>query len=149
TNDLFILRGEMFNLRQSWSAFMTKWKMPLLLLSGVGISRLGDFIYLIAINVLILKLTNSPAAVAGLWIMGPLAALLTKFWAGTLIDRLDQKKMMIYTVLFRACIMAIIPLVSSIPVIYGCLFLLSVAKAFFDPASVTYITKLIPKEDRR
>ncbi|HLS08638.1 MFS transporter [Lentibacillus sp.] len=128
---------------------MTKWKMPLLLLSGVGISRLGDFIYLIAINVLILKLTNSPAAVAGLWIMGPLAALLTKFWAGTLIDRLDQKKMMIYTVLFRACIMAIIPLVSSIPVIYGCLFLLSVAKAFFDPASVTYITKLIPKEDRR
>ncbi|MFD1361584.1 MFS transporter [Lentibacillus salinarum] len=130
-------------------AFIAKWKMGMLLLSGVGISHLGDFIYLVAINVLILQLTQSPAAVAGLWIMGPLASLMTKFWAGTLIDRLDQKKIMMATVLIRACIMAIIPLVSSVPIIYGCLFLLSVAKAFFDPASVTYITKLIPKADRK
>ncbi|SFA97498.1 Major Facilitator Superfamily protein [Lentibacillus halodurans] len=136
-------------MQQSRKAFMTKWKMPLLLISGIGISRLGDFIYLVAINVLILQLTNSPVAVAGLWIMGPLASLLTKFWSGTLIDRLDQKKIMIYTIMIRAFFMAIIPFVSSISIIYGCLFLLSVGKAFFDPASVTYITKLIPREDRK
>lgn len=136
-------------MQQSWKAIIGKWKLPLFLLAGVGISRLGNFIYLIAINVLILQLTHSAAAVAGLWIMGPLASLLTKFWAGTLIDRLNQKKIMMLTVLIRACLMALIPLMSSITAIYVCLFLLSVAKAFFDPASVTYITKLIPREDRK
>lgn len=35
-----------------------------LLLGSIGISRVGDFIYLIAINLLILNMTGSPAAVA-------------------------------------------------------------------------------------
>ncbi|MCA1041300.1 hypothetical protein LCM00_17430 [Bacillus infantis] len=48
------------------------WKLASLLLTGIGISRLGDFIYLIAINLLVFKMTGSAAAVAGLWIIGRL-----------------------------------------------------------------------------
>lgn len=71
-------------------------KNSLFLLFGIGISTLGDFIYLVAINILILKMTESPAAVAGLWIISPIASTLTKFWAGSLIDRMNQRNLMIF-----------------------------------------------------
>ena len=54
-------------------------KNKLLLLSGTGISRLGDFMYLIALNVMVLHSTNSPAAVAGLWIVVQLPPYLQKY----------------------------------------------------------------------
>ena len=48
------------------------WRDPTLLLSSIGISSIGDFIYLVAINIIVYQLTGSAAAVAGLWIVGPL-----------------------------------------------------------------------------
>ena len=64
-----------------------KWKQPALLLTGIGISRLGDFIYLVAINLLVLKMTGSATAVAGLWAISPLAVMFTQFWSGSIIDQ--------------------------------------------------------------
>ncbi|MEO2075356.1 MAG: MFS transporter [Bacillus sp. (in: firmicutes)] len=124
-------------------------KNSFLLLFGVGISTLGDFIYLVAINILILKMTGSPAAVAGLWIISPIASTLTKFWAGSLIDRMNQRNLMIVADVFRAVLVAVIPFLHSVWLIYGCLFLLSIAKAFFEPTSMTYISKIIPNENRK
>jgi hypothetical protein len=46
---------------------MSSWKNPILLISGIGISYLGNWIYLIALNISILNLTGSAAAVAGLY----------------------------------------------------------------------------------
>lgn len=120
-----------------------------LLLFGVGISTVGDFIYLVAINVLVLKLTNSPAAVAGLWILGPMAAILTKFWSGSIVDRMNKRVLLIFTDIIRAILVAIIPFLPSIWIIYICLFLLSVSKAFFEPASMAYMTSLIPQKRRK
>jgi MFS family permease len=115
----------------------------------LGISTLGDFIYLVAINVLVLKLTGSAAAVAGLWIIGPIASMLTKFWSGSIIDRLNIRKIMIGTDIIRAFLVAIIPFFSSIWLIYICLFFLSVSKAFFEPAAITYITTVVPEKGRK
>ncbi|SDL94218.1 MFS transporter [Sediminibacillus halophilus] len=120
-----------------------------LLLAGVGISSFGDFVYLVAINVLVLQLTGSAAAVAGLWIMGPVASILTKFWSGSLIDRLNKRRLMILTDVFRALLVAVIPFLNAIWLIYICLFFLSVAKAFFEPTSISYITGVIPKQQRK
>lgn len=124
-------------------------KNSYLLLSGVGISTLGDFIYLVAINILVLKLTGSAAAVAGLWIMGPVASILTKFWSGSLVDRMNQRTLMIITDVFRGAVVAIIPFLASVWLIYVCLFFLSVARAFFEPTSMAYMTSLIPQENRK
>ncbi|WP_281975182.1 MFS transporter [Halobacillus litoralis] len=115
----------------------------------MGISTLGDFIYLVAINVLVLKLTGSAAAVAGLWIIGPIASMLTKFWSGSMIDRLNIRRIMIGTDIIRAILVAIIPFFSSIWLIYGCLFCLSISKAFFEPAAITYITNVVPENGRK
>jgi MFS family permease len=115
----------------------------------LGISTLGDFIYLVAINVLVLKLTGSAAAVAGLWIIGPIASMLTKFWSGSIIDRLNIRRIMIGTDIIRAILVAAIPFFGSIWLIYVCLFFLSVSKAFFEPAALTYITNVVPEKGRK
>ncbi|WP_231572568.1 MFS transporter [Halobacillus sp. BBL2006] len=115
----------------------------------MGISTLGDFIYLVAINVLVLKLTGSAAAVAGLWIIGPIASMVTKFWSGSMIDRLNIRRIMIGTDITRAALVAIIPFFSSIWLIYVCLFFLSISKAFFEPAAITYITNVVPEKGRK
>ncbi|WP_244157032.1 MFS transporter [Halobacillus aidingensis] len=120
-----------------------------MLLFGLGISTLGDFIYLVAINVLVLKLTGSAAAVAGLWIIGPIASMVTKFWSGSMIDRLNIRRIMIGTDLIRAVLVAIIPFFNLIWPIYVCLFFLSISKAFFEPAAITYITNVVPEKGRK
>lgn len=127
----------------------TQKKNSFLLLFGLGISTLGDFIYLVAINVLVLKLTGSAAAVAGLWIIGPVASLATKFWSGSMIDRLNIRRIMIITDIIRAALVAVIPFFNSIWPIYVCLFFLSVAKAFFEPAAIAYITTVVPEKGRK
>lgn len=115
----------------------------------MGISSLGDFIYLVAINVLVFKLTGSAAAVAGLWIIGPIASVCTKFWSGSIIDRLNLRRIMIGTDIIRALLVATIPFADSIWFIYACLFLLSFSKAFFEPAAITYITYVVPGSERK
>ncbi|UQX52632.1 MFS transporter [Cytobacillus pseudoceanisediminis] len=125
------------------------WKMASFLLTGIGISRLGDFIYLIAINLIVYDMTGSAAAVAGLWIIGPVTSVLTNSWSGGLIDRKNKKSIMIWTDLARAMGVALIPFLGSIGFIYAVLFLISMAKALFMPASATYIAKLVPIETRK
>lgn len=116
---------------------------------GLGISTFGDFIYLVGINILVLQLTGSAAAVAGLWIIGPAASLLTKFWSGSLVDRMNKRRLMISTDIVRALFIALIPFCESVLFIYIILFFLSVSKAFFEPASIAYITGLIPEAERK
>lgn len=125
------------------------WRFPALLLGAVGISGLGDFVFLVAINLLVYQMTGSAAAVAGLWIVGPLAAIFTRFWAGSIIDRANRRRLMIWTDIIRAALIALVPFMPSVWGIYILLWFVSMAKAFFAPASLTYITELIPEEQRK
>ncbi|MGF9700263.1 MULTISPECIES: MFS transporter [Paenibacillus] len=125
------------------------WKHAGLLLGGVGISNLGDFIYIVAINLMVLNMTQSPAAVAGLWIISPIASVCTKFWSGSLIDRYDQRQMMIGADLVRAVLVAVLPLMPSLWMMYGVMFLVSMSSSIFVPSSQVYITRLVPAERRK
>ncbi|MCA1011693.1 MFS transporter [Halobacillus halophilus] len=126
-----------------------KWKNPLLLLTGVGISRLGYFIYLVAINLLVLKMTGSATAIAGLWAISPLAVILTQFWSGSIVDRSNKRHLMIGMDIIRAGAVGVIPLLPNVWIIYFMLFLIGVAKAFFNPTSMTFTTQLVPKYQRK
>ncbi|WP_404458246.1 MFS transporter [Oceanobacillus kapialis] len=125
------------------------WKDPALLLASIGISSIGDFIYLVAINIIVYQITESAAAVAGLWIVGPLTNIVTKFWTGSYIDYRSKRKVMIVTYIIRALFICFIPLAPNMAVIYVILVILSVAKAFFNPSSVTYVAILVSKEKRK
>ena len=126
-----------------------KWKNPLLLLFGIGISNIGAWVYLIALNLIILDMTGSPLAVSILYILLPIAALLTNFWSGTFIDRLNQRNLMILLDLIKAIFIFTLPFLDSLILIYLVVFLINIAKSIFEPTSMVYMTKLIPKTDRQ
>ena len=84
-----------------------------------------------------------------MWIIGPIASVLTKFWSGSIIDRWNIRKIMIGTDVIRATLVAIIPFLNSIWSIYACLFFLSISKSFFEPAAMTYITSVVPENGRK
>ncbi|MGG0538725.1 MFS transporter [Priestia aryabhattai] len=128
---------------------LLSWKYPCLLLFGIGTSNIGDWIYLIALNVMMLDMTNSPLAISGLYMIKPLAALCTNIWSGSLIDRMNKRKLMMVLDWMRAGVIACLPLFSSILIIYVLVFIISMASSMFRPVSMVYITKLIPTEKRK
>lgn len=128
---------------------MNIWKKPILLLSGIGISYLGNWIYLIALNLSILELTGSAAAVAGLYIIRPSAVLLTNTWAGSVIDRVNKRYLMIAIDLIRGVLVFCIPFIGSLWIIYTILLMINIVGSFFGPSSSVYITKLIPRDNRK
>ncbi|MCM3709607.1 MFS transporter [Sporosarcina luteola] len=119
-----------------------------LILGGLGFSNLGNWIYLIALNLLVWHLTHSPAAVAGIYIVGPVARIFSNFFVGSLIDRYDKKWLMVYSDIIRGIIVGIMPFSSTIWVIYGLIFLANIASSFFGPSSTYVITKLVKDEDK-
>ena len=128
---------------------MSNWKYPLLLLGGIGISNIGGWVYLIALNLIILNETDSPFAVAILYILIPLATICSNFWSGSMIDRVNTRKLMISLDVFRGLCIALIPIISSLPLVYIVAFIINMGTAIFEPASMVYMTKLIPKKDRQ
>ncbi|MEB2641786.1 MFS transporter [Bacillus sp. DAG6] len=129
--------------------FLKDWKYLLLLLSGVGIANLGAWIYLIALNVLVYNMGGSALAVATLYVIKPLATLFTNAWSGSMIDRLNKRKLMIHLDIYRALSIAILPLLPSLCIVYVFVFFISMASAIYEPTAMTYMTKLIPVEQRQ
>ena len=127
----------------------SKWKFPMLYLSLVGIAITVQWIYLLAINLMVLEMTGSPMAVAILYMIKPFAHMVVGFWAGSLIDRVSTKKLMIYLDSARALIIVLIPFLDSIWVIYILVLFIQMAGAMFDPASFKYMTLLLPEPSRK
>ncbi|KGR76952.1 MFS transporter [Ureibacillus sinduriensis] len=126
-----------------------KWKNPFLLLFGIGVSNLGAWIYLIALNLIILEQTESPLAVSLLYILIPVATLCTNLWSGSFIDRLNKRNLMIFLNLIRALLIFFLPFMESLTFIYFWVFVINMAGSIFEPASMAYMTKLVPKTNRQ
>ncbi|MFC0270378.1 MFS transporter [Metabacillus herbersteinensis] len=126
------------------------WKYPSILLFGIGISNIGAWIYFIALNLIVFNMTGSAFAVALLYIIRPLATLVTNFWGGSVIDRLNKKYFMIVLDTIQAVLIGSLAIVSSsLSMIYLLVFLISMATSLYRPTSITYLTKLIPTEQRQ
>ncbi|KOF08952.1 permease [Planococcus glaciei] len=128
---------------------MKIWKYFLLLLGGIGISNIGAWVYLIALNLIILNETGSPLAIALLYILGPIATICSNSWAGSLIDRINTRKFMIGLDISRALCIALIPVLPSLFYVYIIVFIINIGSAMFEPTSMVYMTKLIPEKDRQ
>ncbi|MWC31313.1 MFS transporter [Paenibacillus sp. MMS18-CY102] len=131
---------------KSWLA---SWKYPSILLFGMGVANIGSWIYFIALNLIVLDLTQSALAVSALYLLRPLATLVTNVWAGSLIDRMNKRHLMIFLDLLRAILIALLPLSSSLWYIYSLVFMINMAGSVFGPAAGTYMTILIPERQRQ
>ncbi|UOQ85784.1 MFS transporter [Gracilibacillus salinarum] len=120
-----------------------------LLLLGIGISNIGEWIYFLALNLIVLDMTSSPLAVTGLYLMKTIATLLTNLWAGSLIDRLNKRHLMICLDLFRALVIFLLLFTKDLTTIYSAVLIVNMSNAIFEPVSITYMTKLIPDTSRQ
>ncbi|KUF35020.1 MULTISPECIES: MFS transporter [unclassified Lysinibacillus] len=128
---------------------LENWRYPAILLCSIGVSSIGEWIYFIPLNLIVLNLTESALAVSGLYIVRAISSLLTNFWAGSLIDRYNKKHLMITLNLVQSILIVILPLFYSLAWMYTLVFIITVASSMYHPTSMTYITKLIPIAQRK
>lgn len=119
-----------------------------ILVTGNGVSRIGDFVYLVALNLYVLDATHSAFAVAAIWIVPLIAQLLIGGWVGSVTDRLPARTTLIVVEMLRAVIVFSLPLV-PILWIYPLLFLLGSGSTVFGRSFLPYRTRLILPEHRK
>lgn len=128
---------------------LESWRYPAILLCSIGVSSVGEWIYFIALNLIVLNLTESALAVSGLYIVRAISSLFTNFWSGSLIDRFNKKKLMIILNMIKSILIVILPCFTSLLWMYVLVFLITAASSMYQPTSMTYITKLIPIDQRK
>ncbi|GAB0170039.1 MFS transporter [Lysinibacillus sp. CTST325] len=133
----------------SMNKLLEAWRYPAILLFSIGVSSVGSWIYFIALNLIVLNLSGSAIAVSGLYIVRASSTLFASFWSGSLIDRLNKKFLMIVLNLFESLLIVILPFFSTLTWIYFMVFVITMASSMYHPTSMTYITKLIPIEQRK
>lgn len=113
---------------------------------GLTVSSLGDWVGLFAL----LSMTNrlSPGntlAVAGLMIFRVLPAFLVGPLAGVLLDRVDRRKAMVVSDIIRAGLIALVPFVPTVPMLYAISFLMETITLIWMPAKDALVPNLVPK----
>jgi MFS family permease len=119
--------------------------------SAAVLSNLSDGIFWIALPLLAVSLTDSPALVAGVTIASRLPWLVFALVAGALADRLDRRQTMVTVqvgrvVLLAALAVAVTAGVASIWALYVVAFVLGVLETLFDTAAQSIVPNLVPRD---
>ena len=99
---------------------------------GQGVSFVGDAVSMIALVVLIVQITGSASAVGGALVARLLPTLASPL-AGVLADRLDRRAVLVASDLARAVLVLGIVFTRDLVVIYVLIFLMGLARTFFNP----------------
>ncbi|HRF93710.1 MAG TPA: MFS transporter, partial [Aggregatilineales bacterium] len=119
---------------------------------ATALSNLSDGIFKLALPLLALHLTNSPALVAGVAFAVRLPWLLFALPVGVFADYFDRRLMMIRADFVRVIILIILIVCMSlnmmtIPLIYLVAFLLGIAETFADTAASSILPAIIDKSE--
>jgi DHA3 family macrolide efflux protein-like MFS transporter len=119
-----------------------------LLWLGQIISDFGDAVTNLALIILVNHLTGSTAAIALMAIVLVVPQVTFGMLAGVYIDRLDRKRIMIYSDIVRGFLVLGFVLVNSrdlLWLLYGLAFLQASIGTFFTPARSALIPTLVPE----
>lgn len=116
---------------------------------GQLISLFGDRIHQIALAFLVLGVTNSPVAVAFVFVAATLPNLFLSPIAGTYVDRWDQKDVMVVSDLLRAAVILLIPMaaLTNILLVYPLVFAVTSISIFFRPARVAALPRIVRDDE--
>ncbi|MFC7986491.1 MFS transporter [Streptomyces sp. NPDC057336] len=114
------------------------------------LSVLGDSFALIALPLLVLEATGSIARMGLLTAVGGAAAVLAAVFAGTVVDRVDRRRLLIGCDLVRMVLYGLIPLVwllgPQVWLLYAVLPLCEAVGMFFALGYVTVVRSLVGTE---
>lgn len=110
------------------------------------VSKLGDWLGIIALNLYVFDLTGSATALAGLLAVESIPALLISPLAGVIVDRLSRRRVMMVANLVAALMFALLPLMVSLWQIYILALLWRVTISFMEPAERSLIPDLVGKD---
>jgi MFS family permease len=123
-----------------------------LLWSGQTLSRLGDYIYEIALSWWILEKTGSAELMGLMWVFVITPSVLLLLLGGAVVDRFPRVRLMLLSDLGRALAVLIVAILSYLDQlqiwhVYAASFFFGVVDAFFTPAYNAIIPQIIPEQD--
>ena len=99
---------------------------------GQGISFVGDAISLVAMVILVVRITGSASAVGGL-LFARFVPMLASPLVGVMADRFDRRVILVASDLSRAVLVIGVIFVRDPLALYALVFLMGVARLFFNP----------------
>jgi len=122
------------------------------LLAASAVSNLADGVFQVALPLLAVTLTRSPALVAGVALAQRLPWLVMTLPAGALADRLDRRLTMIRVDVLRVVVMGAIAAtvaadIASMPVLYAAALVLGVGETLFDTAAQSILPSVVARDD--
>ena len=116
---------------------------------GQLISLFGDRVHQVAIAFLVYDATGSALAVAGVFLLATLPNLILGPVAGTLVDRWDQREVMVVSDILRASVVLVIPVAAAVDLalIYPLVFVITSVSLFFRPARTAVIPRIVRDDE--
>jgi MFS family permease len=114
-------------------------------------SNLADGVFWIAFPLLAVRLTDSPALVAGITVVGRLPWLIFVLVAGALADRLDRRRTMVGVSLLRMTVSLVIGFTvftgtDTLLLLYVAAFVLGMGETLFDTAAQSVMPNIVARE---
>lgn len=120
-----------------------------LLWLGQLISEAGDGLTNLSLLLLVNALTGSTAALAGMAIVLAIPPLTIGLVAGTYVDRIDRRRIMLASDLIRGIVVlgfVLVGSVSTLWLLYLLAFVQSAVGTFFTPARGAILPRIVPRE---
>ena len=119
--------------------------------SANSFSNLGDGIYQITLPLLAAQLTRSPSLIAALGVMSSLPWLIFALQAGSIVDRSDRRKIMLWVnggrlLLLLSLTLALITGNASLPMLYIVALLLGIGETLVDTALTSIVPSIVSKD---
>jgi len=119
--------------------------------SSSAVSNLADGVFLVALPLIAVQLTDSPMLVAGVSLAGRLPWLVFVLFAGALADRLDRRLTMRNVQVLRVCVVGLMAVLAlsdmlSLPTLYVAAFVLGIGETLFDTAAQSIMPSIVGRE---
>jgi MFS family permease len=119
--------------------------------SANSFSNLGDGLYQITLPLLAAQLTRSPSLIAALGVMSSLPWLLFALQAGSIVDRSDRRRVMLWVNGARLLILAALTVSvmtgnASLPMLYVAALFLGIGETLVDTALTSIVPSVVSKD---
>ena len=119
--------------------------------SANSFSNLGDGLYQVTLPLLAAQLTRSPSLIAALGVMSSLPWLIFALQAGSIVDRSDRRKVMLWVnggrlLILSALTLAVMSGYASLPMLYVAALLLGVGETLVDTALTSIVPSVVSRD---